>query len=73
MEDAVPATIAGQEQVRLAGDEYIVPADVVADLGDGSSEHGSRVLDAMVGRIRMAKHGGTEQPPPIDPAAVLPA
>lgn len=45
--DSVPA--------RLSVDEYIVPADVVADLGDGSSKAGGQALDTMVKNIRAHK------------------
>lgn len=45
--DSVPA--------RLSVDEYIVPADVVADLGDGSSKAGGKALDTMVANVRAHK------------------
>ena len=48
-------------------------ADVVSQLGDGNSEEGSRKLDGMLERTRMAKTGTIEQAPPIDSRSVLPA
>jgi hypothetical protein len=37
-----------RQNVSLSHEEYVVPADVVSDLGNGSSEAGGRVLDDMV-------------------------
>jgi hypothetical protein len=70
--DSIPATIDGQQQAALSTDEFVIPADVVADLGNGSSEAGAQVLYAMMERIRQARHGTTEQPRDIDPAKLLP-
>lgn len=39
-------------QANVADGEYIVPADVVSALGNGSSKAGSRALGAMVGNTR---------------------
>jgi len=41
-----------RQNVSLSHEEYVVPADVVSDLGNGSSEAGGRVLDDMVMRTR---------------------
>lgn len=73
MDDQIPGTIAGQEGVAVSPGEYIVPADVVSGLGDGSSEAGASELDAMMGRVRMARGGTVDQPPPFDATRVLPA
>jgi hypothetical protein len=73
MSDSIPATIEGQQPAALGNDEFVVPADVVSDLGNGSSEAGAQVLYAMMDRIRQARHGTTEQPPEIDPGKFLPA
>lgn len=46
----------------VAEGEYVVPADVLAMLGDGSSEAGARVLTTLFDNIRASKQGGsTEQ------------
>ena len=73
MSDSVPASIDGEEEVRLSSGEYVVPADAVSDLGNGSSEAGARELMNMVERMRGARHGTSEQPPPVDPRGVMPA
>jgi hypothetical protein len=73
MSDNVPANIEGVQEARLANDEFVVPADVVADIGNGSSSAGAKKLYAMMDRIRKARHGTTEQPPEIDAERLMPA
>lgn len=52
--DLIPGSIDGREDVRIASGEYVIPAWAVAALGDGSTEAGASVLDAMVARLREA-------------------
>lgn len=73
MSDSVPATIEGVQEARLANDEFVIPADVVADLGNGSSSAGAQQLYDMMDRVRKARHGTTEQPPEIDVRKIMPA
>ena len=73
MSDSVPATIEGIQEARLADGEFVIPADVVADLGNGSSSAGSKKLYAMMDRIRHARHGTTKQPPEINMNRLMPA
>ena len=73
MDDFVQGVAGSQERIAASPGEYIVPADVVSQLGDGNSEEGSRKLDGMLERTRMAKTGTIEQAPPIDSRSVLPA
>ena len=54
MDDMVGGMIE-QQPVAVSPGEYIVPADVVSGLGDGSSDAGAAELDAMMGRVRMAR------------------
>jgi hypothetical protein len=42
MSDNIPATIAGKQPARLADGEFVVPADVVSHLGNGSTEAGAK-------------------------------
>lgn len=63
--DSIPANIDGKEEVRLSEGEFIIPADVVSSLGNGSTEAGARHLMQMVEEIRKAKTGSPEQPPEI--------
>jgi hypothetical protein len=44
MSDDIPATIANKQPARLANEEFVIPADVVSHLGNGSSEAGAKVL-----------------------------
>lgn len=71
--DDIPATIEDKQPARLARDEFVVPADVVSMLGDGSSDAGAERLYAMMDRIRKAAHGKTQQQSKINPNKVLPA
>ena len=73
MSDSVPATIEGVQEARLANDEFVIPADVVADIGNGSSSSGAKKLYDMMDRIREARHGTTEQPPEINAEQYMPA
>jgi len=62
MDDIVPASIEGQEPILVSRDEYILPADAVSDIGDGSTGRGAEILDNMVSGIRLAKNGSPAQP-----------
>jgi hypothetical protein len=73
MSDNVPATIEGVQEARLANDEFVIPADVVADIGNGSSSSGAQKLYAMMDRVRKARHGTTEQPPEINAEQYMPS
>ncbi len=73
MEDLIPASIEGKQDVLLSDGEFIVPADVVSGLGNGSSDAGARELERMLERVRTARHGSPDQPPQIDKKAVVPA
>lgn len=53
-DDTIPA--------RLSNNEYVIPADVVAHLGDGTPKEGARKLDGMVGKVR--KHKAVKGHPP---------
>lgn len=74
MDDRVPARIEDTgEDVLLADSEYVVPADVVSHLGNGSSSAGAKVLDGMLDRVREARTGTAKQAPAIDPNMAIPA
>ena len=73
MADDIPGVIGANEKIAVSQDEFIVPADVVSALGDGSSDAGSNELYKMMDRVRQAKTGGTTQPPMIDTRKVMPA
>jgi len=73
MSDSIPATIDGTQPARLADGEFVVPADVVADIGNGSSSAGAKRLYSMMDRVRTARHGTTKQPPEIKMNRLMPA
>jgi len=50
--DSIPATIADKQPARLADGEFVVPARIVSELGNGSTEAGARKLYAMMDRIQ---------------------
>jgi len=65
--------IGSEQPVAVSPGEYIVPADVVSGLGDGSSDAGAAELDQMLSRVRMARGGNAEQAPAIDARKTMPA
>ena len=73
MSDSIPATIDGTQPARLADGEFVIPADVVADIGNGSSSAGAKRLYGMMDRVRTARHGTTKQPPEIKMNRLMPA
>lgn len=73
MSDSIPATIDGTQPARLADGEFVIPADVVADIGNGSSSAGAKRLYGMMDRVREARHGTTKQPPEIKMNRLMPA
>jgi hypothetical protein len=73
MSDSIKATIDGHQPARLADGEFVIPADVVSHLGNGSSKAGAKVLYAMMDRIRQARTGNPKQGKEIKPNKFLPA
>jgi len=57
--DDIPATIGGKQPARLADGEFVVPARIVSELGNGSTEAGARKLYAMMDRIKKARSKAT--------------
>ena len=73
MSDSIPATIEGKQQARLADGEFVIPADVVSHIGNGSSKAGSKRLYSMLDKIRKARTGHTKQGKQINPNKYMPA
>jgi hypothetical protein len=71
MSDDIPATIAGRQPARLANEEFVIPADVVSHLGNGSSEAGAKQLYKMMDRVRHARTGKKKQGKQINPEKYL--
>lgn len=72
MSDSIPATINGRQPARLADGEFVVSADVVSHLGNGSTKAGSKKLYAMMDRVRKARTGTKRQGRQINPDKYLP-
>jgi len=73
MSDSIPATIGGKQPARLADGEFVVPADVVSHLGNGSTKAGAQRLYDMMAKVRKARTGTTKQGKQINPKKYLPA
>ena len=72
MSDNIPATINGRQPARLADGEFVVPADVVSHLGNGSTEAGAKQLHGMMDKVRKARTGNPKQGKEIKPQKYMP-
>lgn len=72
MEDLVPGTIDGERDVLLSDGEFVIPADVVSGLGNGSTDAGARELENMMERVRQSRTGTPAQPPRVPQGEVMP-
>ena len=72
MSDHIPAKIGKHQPARLADGEFVVPADVVSHLGNGSTDAGAKVLYKMLDRIRKARTGNPKQGKQINPNKFIP-
>ena len=73
MSDSIPATIGSKQPARLADGEFVVPADVVSHLGNGSTDAGAKRLYGMMDKIRKARTGKKKQAPEVKANKFLPA
>lgn len=73
MSDSIPATIGDKQPARLADGEFVVPADVVSHLGNGSTKAGAQRLYAMMDKVRHARTGTKKQGKQIKPEKYVPA
>ena len=72
LDDSIPAIIDGRVPASLSSGEHVIPAAVVSALGNGSTEEGSRQLEAMTDRILKKKFGTKNRTPrPLNPAKML--
>jgi hypothetical protein len=71
MSDSIRATIDGKREARLADGEFVVPADVVSGIGNGSSKAGAKQLYSMMDRVRKARTGTVKQGKKINPQKML--
>jgi hypothetical protein len=72
MSDHIPATIGDKQPARLAEGEFVIPADVVSHLGNGSTDAGAKQLYKMMNNIRRARTGNPKQGKQINPAKFTP-
>jgi hypothetical protein len=72
MSDNIPASIGQKQPARLADGEFVVPADVVSHLGNGSTDAGARKLYSMMDNIREARTGKKKQAPAVKTSKYLP-
>ncbi len=72
MRDNIPAMIDGTQKAALSQGEFVVPADVVSHLGNGSSDAGSKQLYGMMDKIRKARTGTEKQGKQINPERFMP-
>jgi hypothetical protein len=72
MSDHIPAMIGKRQPARLADGEFVIPADVVSHLGNGSTEAGAKQLYAMMSRIRKARTGNSKQGKQVNPRKLMP-
>jgi hypothetical protein len=73
MSDNIPASIANKQPARLADGEFVVPADVVSHLGNGSTDAGAKHLYKMMDNVRKARTGRKAQGKQIKAGKYLPA
>ena len=72
MSDSIKASIDGNQEARLADGEFVIPADVVSHLGNGSSKAGAKQLYSMMDRVRKARTGNPKQGKQINPNKFTP-
>jgi len=63
MSDHIPATIDNKQPAKLSDGEFVLPADIVASIGNGSNKAGSKKLYEIMNKIRQVKYGRPQQPP----------
>jgi hypothetical protein len=73
MSDSIPATIGSKQPARLADGEFVIPADVVSHLGNGSTKAGAKHLYKMMDKVRSARTGTKKQGRKINPNRFVPA
>jgi len=62
MDDLIQTSIEGKRAAAVSPQEFVVPRDIVAELGQGSYDKGSNKLYALMRNVRKTKTGTTKQP-----------
>ena len=73
MSDSIKANISGSQEARLGDGEFVVAADVVSGLGNGSTDAGAKQLYSMMDKVRKARTGRKAQGRQINPQQYMPA
>jgi hypothetical protein len=73
MSDSIPGVIGNRQPARLADGEFVVPADVVSHLGNGSTDAGAKKLYSMMDKVRTARTGKKKQAPAVKADKYMPA
>jgi hypothetical protein len=73
MSDSIPGVIGNKQPARLADGEFVMPADVVSHLGNGSTDAGAKRLYSMMDKVRKARTGTKKQGKQIKPEKYMPA
>ena len=71
LDDLIPTSINGRRAAALSDGEFVIPADVVSMMGDGSSNAGARRLYDLVKQVRDVKTGTTKQAGPLPVGDIL--
>lgn len=71
LDDLIPTSINGRRAAALSDGEFVIPADVVSMMGDGSSNAGARRLYDLVKQIRQNKTGTAKQAGPLPAGEIL--
>ena len=71
--DEIRASIGGEQPVLLSENEFVIPADVVSGLGNGSSDAGAEKLYDMMDRVRKARTGTEKMGREITAERLMPA
>jgi hypothetical protein len=73
LSDSIPATVDGQQPSALSSGEFVIPADAVSHLGNGSNQSGAKELYNMIDRLRQERTGSPTPPPAINQQGIMPA
>jgi hypothetical protein len=73
MADKIPSNIDGVQPAKLSHGEFVIPADVVSHLGNGSTDAGAKQLYKMMDKVRVARTGKKMQGRQINPRKYVPA
>ena len=71
MEDKIETNIDGKDPAALSHGEYVIPADVVAFLGEGNNEAGAKEFDRIVAAIRKKATGSDKQIKSVDTDEIM--